>query len=468
MVSTPCEWAFRVKLAHMDSDVTPENLKNLNSWRTRPAKHQPQYPSEEAVDAAVTYLRRMPPLVFAGEADNLRAMLAKASRGEAFVLQGGDCAESFADASAERIRAKIRTILQMAVVLTYGASVPVVKIGRMAGQFAKPRSKATEARDGVELPSYMGDAVNGYEFEAAGRTPDPQRLVQAYQHSAATLNLIRGFTTGGFADLTKVHEWNRGFASNPAYKRYNRLAGEIDKAVRFMQAAGVWSESLRSVDFYSSHEALLLNYEYAMTRVDSRTGNLYNTGAHMVWIGERTRDPEGAHVEMLSHVANPIGVKLGPTSTPDDALRLMDKLNPEGEPGRLSFIARMGAGNVREVLPQLLRAVKEDGRPVTWMSDPMHGNTITAANGYKTRRMTAIMDEIQGFFDAHEQEGTHPGGLHIELTGDDVTEVLGGAEEIDEAALADRYETLVDPRLNHQQSLEMAFLVAEMLREFTL
>ncbi|MDY5589352.1 MAG: 3-deoxy-7-phosphoheptulonate synthase class II [Arcanobacterium sp.] len=440
----------------------------LGNWQELPARHQPVYPDPEAEHCAVRYLRTLPPLVFAGETDRLTAKLAQASAGEAFVLQGGDCAESFAGSTAERIRAKIRTILQMAVVLTYGASVPVIKIGRMAGQFAKPRSQATEVRDGVALPSYMGDAVNHYEFTPEARTPDPQRLVEAYQHSAATLNLIRAFTMGGFADLSEVHEWNMGFSSNPTYKRYNQLAGEIDKAMRFMKAAGVPARAFGNEDFYSSHEALLLDYEYAMTRLDSRTNTPYNTGAHFVWIGERTRDPNGAHVEMLSHVKNPIGVKLGPTSTPDDALRLIDKLNPQGIPGRLSLIVRMGAENVEEKLPPLLRAVKADGRPVTWMNDPMHGNTITAANGYKTRRLSDIVAEIKGFFAAHCAEGTHPGGLHIELTGDDVTEVLGGATEISEDTLAERYESLVDPRLNHQQALEMAFLVAEMLKDSTL
>ena len=459
------EAAVAVRSSETSASPSATIEAQRESWRERPAKHQPQYPDPEAVQAAVQYLRKMPPLVFAGEADELKKLLGAASRGEAFVLQGGDCAESFAESTAERIRAKIRTILQMAVVLMYGASVPVVKIGRMAGQFAKPRSKPIEARGGVELASYMGDAVNGVEFTPAAREPNPQRLVQAYQYSAATLNLIRAFTIGGFADLSKVHEWNMGFSANPAYQRYNALAGEIDKAMNFMKAAGLGTESLRSVDFYSSHEALLLDYEYAMTRIDSRTGQLYNTGAHMVWIGERTRDPEGAHVEMLSHVQNPIGVKLGPNATGEDALRIMDKLNPEGEPGRLSFITRMGASVIEQRLPALLEAVKADGRPVTWMSDPMHGNTITAANGYKTRRMQDVFAEIKGFFAAHEQVGTHPGGLHIELTGDDVTEVLGGATEIDEATLAQRYETLVDPRLNHQQSLEMAFLVAEMLKD---
>lgn len=448
----------------MDTDADMTSRNAINAWRDRPAKHQPQYGDAQLLGTTVDYLRTLPPLVFAGEADNLLAHIAAASRGEAFILQGGDCAESFAEATADRIRAKIRTILQMAVVLTYSASVPVIKIGRMAGQYAKPRSNAFETIDGLELPSYMGDAVNGHDFTAEMREPDPHRLVEAYQHSASTLNLIRAFTTGGFADLSKVHEWNKGFASNPAYKRYNQLAKEIDRAMQFMKAAGAYSDSLKTVEMFSSHEALLLDYEHAMTRIDSRTGLPYNTGAHFLWIGERTRDPEGAHVEMLSHVQNPIGVKLGPTSTGDDIKRLIDRLNPTGKEGRLTFITRMGAGKIRDALPGIVQAAIDDGRPVTWMSDPMHGNTISAG-GYKTRRMNDVLDEVRGFFEVHHALGTHPGGMHIELTGDDVTEVLGGAEEISEELLGSRYETLVDPRLNHQQSLELAFLVSEILRD---
>lgn len=433
-------------------------------WRELPAKHQPEYPDADFLNTTVDYLRTLPPLIFAGEADSLKKEFAKAGRGEAFVLQGGDCAESFADAKAERIRAKIRTILQMSVVLTYAASVPVVKVGRMAGQYAKPRSNPMETRDGMELPSYMGDAVNGHDFLQSTRTPDPHRLVEAYQHSAATLNLIRAFTGGGFADIAKVHEWNKGFSANPAYNRYTALATEIDRAMRFMKAAGAYSESLRTVDLFSSHEALLLDYEHAMTRIDSRTGLPYNTGAHFLWIGERTRDVDGAHVEMLSHVQNPIGVKIGPTATADDLLALMDKLNPDAEPGRLTFITRLGADKVEELAPPIIEAVRTDGRPVTWMCDPMHGNTISVGK-YKTRRLDDVLDEVRGFFRVHRDLGTIPGGLHIELTGDDVTEVLGGSEEVLEEALGDRYETLVDPRLNHQQSLELAFLVSEILQE---
>ncbi|MFD1507696.1 3-deoxy-7-phosphoheptulonate synthase class II [Georgenia yuyongxinii] len=448
----------------MSIEATDEVLTGLQHWRELPAAHQPTWPDAGAVDAATRELREWPPLVFAGEADSLRDKLAAAARGEAFVLQGGDCAETFAESTADRIRNKIRTILQMAAVLTYGASVPVVKLGRMAGQYAKPRSSDLETRDGVTLPAYRGDAVNGHAFTSESRIPDPQRLLRAYHHSATTINLIRAFTQGGYADLRLVHDWNRGFMSNPAYARYEVLAAEIDRAMRFMDAAGVDFEALRTVDFYTSHEALLLEYESAMTRIDSRTGLPYNTSAHFLWIGERTRQADGAHVDMLARVRNPIGVKLGPTTTGDDALALMDKLNPDGEPGRLTFITRMGAGKVRDNLPGLVQRVTADGRPVTWMCDPMHGNTITSPSGFKTRELATILDEVRGFFEVHKALGTVPGGLHVELTGDDVTEVLGGSEEVDDAALARRYETLVDPRLNHQQSLEMAFDVAEMLR----
>ncbi len=448
----------------MFEDADDNIREALAAWKTLPAKHQPQYPDTDFLNTTIDYLRTLPPLIFAGEADSLTGEIARASRGETFVLQGGDCAESFADATADRIRAKIRTILQMAVVLTYSASVPVVKLGRMAGQYAKPRSKPTEIRDGIELPSYMGDAVNGHLFTAESRTPDPHRLVEAYQHSTATLNLIRAFTSGGFADLAKVHEWNKGFSANPAYHRYTAIAGEIDRAMQFMRAAGAYSDSLRTVDFYSSHEALILGYEDAMTRIDSRTGLLYNTGAHFLWIGERTRDPEGAHVEMLSHVQNPIGVKLGPSAAPDEIRRLIDKLNPDGREGRLTLITRLGADKVADKLPGFIETVRSDGRPVTWMSDPMHGNTISVGP-FKTRRLDDVLDEVRGFFRVHREMGTIPAGLHIELTGDDVTEVLGGAEGIGEDKLGERYETLVDPRLNHQQALELAFLISEILRE---
>lgn len=439
--------------------------RTLELWRELAAKHQPAYPDQDEVRRVAAYLRSMPPLVFAGEADTLKEEIAKAGRGEAFILQGGDCAETFADSVvANRIRAKIQTILQMAIVLTYGAALPVIKIGRMAGQYAKPRSNPLETRDGIELASYMGDAVNGHAFTTEERTPDPQRMVDAYHRSATTLNLIRAFTGGGFADMSKVHEWNKGFTENPAYKKYEKIAEDIDWALRFMKAAGIDSPALRTVDMYSSHEALLLEYENAMTRIDQRTSQPYNTSAHFLWIGERTREWDGAHVELLSKVRNPIGVKLGPTTQVDDARRLMDKLNPDGEEGRLTFITRMGTSKIRDILPDLVDGVTKDGRPVTWVTDPMHGNTITASNGYKTRRMDDVVDEVRGFFEVHKSLGTVPGGVHIELTGDNVTEVLGGSEELSEEILSQRYETLVDPRLNHGQSLELSFLVSQMLR----
>ncbi len=440
-------------------------MNDQQTWQTVPAKHQPAYADAAELEQVVSRLQLFPPLVFAGEADQLTELIGDAGRGEAFILQGGDCAETFATSDADAIRAKIRTILQMAAVLTYGASVPVVKIGRMAGQYAKPRSRQYEEHDGQKLLSYMGDAVNGFEFNAESRRPDPQRLIEAYHRSASTLNLIRAFTNGGFADLARVHEWNKGFSSNPAYKRYNSLAAEIDKAMRFMKAAGAYTDSLKTVDLYSSHEALILPYESAMTRIDSRTGKKYNTGAHFLWIGERTRAVNEAHVQMLAEIRNPIGVKIGANATRDEILSLIDTLNPLGEAGRLTFITRMGAQRITDELPRIIEAVKDDGRPITWVSDPMHGNTISASNGYKTRRMKDVLKEINGFFQVHAQLGTIPGGVHIELTGDDVTEVLGGAEEIFEDTLATRYETLVDPRLNHQQALETAFLVAEMLRD---
>ena len=354
-------------------------------------------------------------------------------------------------------------MLQMAVVLTYGASTPVIKLGRMAGQYSKPRSSTMETRQGVTLPAYRGDAINGFPFEEESRTPDPQRLLKAYHTSASTLNLIRAFTKGGFADLRQVHEWNRGFTSSPANARYEVIARDIDRAMKFMIAAGGDSDALRTVDFWSSHEGLLLDYERALTRIDSRTGSPYNVSAHFVWIGERTRQLDGAHVDLMSRVRNPIGVKIGPTTTPDELMALVDKLDPEREAGRLTLISRMGAGKIRNNLPALAETTKKEGVPALWICDPMHGNTFESASGYKTRRFDDVMDEVRGFFEVHHAVGTIPGGLHVELTGDDVTECLGGSEHIDDADLATRYETLCDPRLNHQQSLEMAYLVTEML-----
>lgn len=445
-------------------EADPAVLEALEHWRSCPAAQQPNYPDADALAAAVERLRALPPLVFAGEADALREKLAEAGRGEAFVLQGGDCAETLAANTADRIRLKIMTLLQMAVVLTYGSSLPIVKMGRMAGQYAKPRSADVETRDGITLPTYRGDAVNGYDFTEEARQPDPERLITTYNASAAALNLIRAFTYGGFADLRRVHEWNKGFVSNPAYARYDVMAAEIDRAVRFMGAAGVDFEAIKTVDLYSAHEALLLDYEHALTRIDSRTGLPYMTSSHFVWIGERTRQLDGAHVDLLSRITNPIGVKLGPSVSAEDTRALVERLNPEGVEGRLTLITRMGAGTVRDALPPLVKAVSETGIPVVWVCDPMHGNTVTSENGYKTRHFATVLDEVRGFFEVHGELGTVPGGIHVELTGDDVTEVLGGSEEVDEQALSTRYETLVDPRLNHQQALEMAFAVSEMLR----
>lgn len=442
------------------SQTGPATDPALDRWRSLPIKQQPDWSGTEAHDRAVAELGTKPPLVFAGEVDALREQLARATRGEMFVLQGGDCAETFAGATADKIQARVKTILQMAVVLTYGAQMPVLKMGRMAGQFAKPRSSATETRDGVTLPTFRGEIVNGFEFTEEARMPDPMRMVQAYDTSAATLNLIRAFTQGGFADLRSVHSWNRGFMTNPAYQEYEELAAEIDRAVRFMDACGADFEALRRTDFYAAHEALLLDYERALTRTDSRTGNSYATSAHFLWIGERTRDIDGAHVDFLSHVENPLGVKLGPTSTGEDALRLIEKLNPNRIPGRLTFITRMGASNIREKLPPIVEAVKSAGEDVLWITDPMHGNTVTSSNGYKTRRVEDVMDEVKGFFEVHQSLGTVPGGLHIEMTGDDVAECLGGADPIREDQFDDLYETVCDPRLNHSQSLELAFQVA--------
>jgi 3-deoxy-7-phosphoheptulonate synthase len=441
----------------------PAVIAGLDHWRTLTIKQQPEWPDADAVGEASAKIATLPPLVFAGEVDILRERLARAAKGDAFLLQGGDCAETFAGATAQNIRDRVKTILQMAVILTYGASKPIVKMGRMAGQFAKPRSSDTETRGDVTLPAYRGDIVNGYDFTPESRRPDPARLVEGYHTSASTLNLVRAFTQGGFADLRQVHSWNKGFASNPANHAYEQVAGEIDRAIKFMEAAGADFDELKRVEFYSSHEGLLMDYERPMTRIDSRTGTPYNTSAHFLWIGERTRDLDGAHVDYFSRVRNPIGVKLGPSTSADDMERLIDKLDPMREPGRLTFITRMGAGKVRDALPPLLEAIKGMDATPLWVTDPMHGNGLTTPNGYKTRRFDDVVDEVKGFFEAHRAAGTYPGGIHIELTGDDVTECLGGSEQIDEATLATRYESLCDPRLNHMQSLELAFLVAEEL-----
>jgi 3-deoxy-7-phosphoheptulonate synthase len=430
------------------------------------AAQQPNWPDKEALAKAVEELRTFPPLVFAGECDTLKEKIAEAAEGRAFWLQGGDCAETFAGATADSIRNRMKTILQMAAVLQYGASLPVLKVGRMAGQYAKPRSNDNETRGDVTLPAYRGDAVNDLEFTLESRTPDPQRLVKVYQTSVSTLNLVRAFTHGGFADLRRVHEWNKGFIRDSAVgERYEQMANEIGRALAFMQSAGVDPDAFRSVDLYSSHEALILEYERALTRIDSRTQEPYDVSAHFVWIGERTRKIDGAHVDFCSKIRNPIGVKLGPKTQVDEVLALIEKLDPNREPGRLTFITRMGAGVVREALPKLVDGVTKSGAKVLWVCDPMHGNTYEAPSGYKTRKFDDVLDEVRGFFEVHKKLGTHPGGIHIELTGDDVTECVGGGEQISHDDLSSRYETACDSRLNHTQSLELAFLVAEMLRD---
>jgi 3-deoxy-7-phosphoheptulonate synthase len=442
--------------------VTPGDL---DSWRELPAAQQPDWPDPTRVRAVAAELAEQPPLVFAGECDLLKDQLGAVARGEAFVLQGGDCAETFAGATADSVRARLETLLQMAVVLTYAASVPVVKIGRMAGQFAKPRSLPTETRDGVELPAYRGEAVNGFEFTPEARRPDAARLLRAYHSAAATLNLCRAFTSGGYADLHEVHAWNQDFvAQSPVGQRYEQLAGEIDRALAFMKACGADSDELHGVELYSSHEGLLLEYERALTRIDSRSGLPYDVSAHLVWIGERTRDPKGAHVEFFRHIRNPIAVKLGPAVSPDDAVALVERLNPDHEPGRLTVITRIGTGKVRDVLPPLVEKVTELGSPVAWICDPMHGNTFEAPTGHKTRRFDHVLHEVAAFFEVHRALGTHPGGIHVEFTADDVTECVGGGHEIVEDDLAQRYETACDPRLNRRQALDLAFRVAEMYR----
>ena len=441
----------------------PAVIAGLDNYVNLPAAQQPTWPDQADLVRVRAELAKLPPLVFAGEVDILRDRLASAAQGKAFLLQGGDCAETFSDATADRIRNRVKTLLQMAVVLTYGASLPVIKMGRMAGQFAKPRSSNDETREDVTLPAYRGDAVNGYDFTLESRTANPERLLKAYNTSASTLNLIRAFTQGGFADLRSVHEWNRGVTDNPANARYESLAKEIDRAIKFMAACGADFDALRTTEFYVSHEALLFDYERPMTRIDSRTGTPYDTSGHFIWIGERTRQLDGAHVDFMSRVRNPIGVKLGPTTSTSDVLDLIDKLDPNREPGRLTFISRMGASKIREELPKLVEAVRDSGANPLWITDPMHGNGMTTKNGYKSRRFDDVMDEVRGFFEVHRALGTVPGGIHVELTGDDVAECLGGSEHIDEATLEERYESLCDPRLNHSQSLELAFLVAEAL-----
>jgi 3-deoxy-7-phosphoheptulonate synthase len=438
------------------------------SWRSRPIRQAPTYPDAARLADMEAKLHRYPPLVFAGEARRLKASLAQVADGRAFVLQGGDCAESFSDFTANIIRDTFRVLLQMSVVLTFGASVPVVKLGRMAGQFAKPRSAETETQDGVSLPSYRGDLVNGPAFTETDRVPDPARMETGYFQSAGALNLLRAFAGGGYADLHEVHRWNLGFvARSPLAARYHDLSSRIDETLGFMQACGINSAStpqIRETDFYTSHEALLLPYEQALTRIDSTSGDWYACSAHFLWIGDRTRQPDGAHVEFLRGVKNPIGIKVGPSTTADDLLRLIDTLNPEDEPGRLTLIVRMGAEKVEALFPPLLRAVNAAGRRVVWVCDPMHGNTHSTNTGLKTRSFDAILSEVRSFFDVHAAEGTWAGGVHVEMTGREVTECIGGAHNLTYLDLSSRYETFCDPRLNAEQSLELAFLVAEELK----
>lgn len=439
-----------------------------DSWREFPVVQLPTYPDVSKVKEAETTLASYPPLVFAGEARRLKNQLADVCNGKAFLLQGGDCAESFAEFHPDKIRDSFRVLLQMAVVLTYAASCPVVKVGRMAGQFAKPRSADTETIDGVELPSYRGDIINGIGFTPEKRIPDPERMIKAYSQAASTLNLLRAFAQGGYANLEAVHRWNLDFVdNNPAAKQYSELADRIGDALSFMNACGVNPESvsqLHGTDFYTSHEALLLGYEEALTRVDSTTGDWYDTSAHMLWVGDRTRQLDGAHFEFMRGIGNPIATKVGPTMEVDELLKVIDHLNPDNEAGRLTLITRFGADNVEKYLPKFLKAVKAEGKKVIWSCDPMHGNTVKASSGYKTRPFEMIMKEVQNFFAAHRAEGTWAGGVHLELTGQDVTECTGGAVDITEEGLASRYHTHCDPRLNAGQSIELAFLVAEGLK----
>lgn len=446
----------------MNERWTPE------SWRSKPIQQVPAYTDEAALKVVEEQLSGFPPLVFAGEARKLKKALASVAAGEAFLLQGGDCAESFAEHSADNIRDFFRVFLQMAVVLTFAGSCPVVKVGRIAGQFAKPRSAPTETVDGVELPSYRGDIINGIDFDDASRNPDPQRQLKAYRQSAATLNLIRAFATGGYANLENAHRWMLGFIKDsPQSSRYAELAEQLTQTIDFMRAIGINPEQhqeMRITDFYTSHEALLLGYEEAMTRVDSTSGGYYATSGHMLWIGDRTRQPDHAHIEYMRGIENPIGVKCGPSLTPDGLLQLIDALDPRNEAGRLTLICRFGADKVFDHLPALIRAVKREGRNVVWSCDPMHGNTVKAGSGYKTRPFDQVMQEVRNFFAVHQAEGTHAGGIHLEMTGQNVTECTGGARALTDADLSDRYHTYCDPRLNAEQALEIAFLTAQLIK----
>ncbi|NMY14351.1 3-deoxy-7-phosphoheptulonate synthase class II [Pseudomonas sp. WS 5019] len=437
------------------------------SWRARPIQQQPEYPDAAHLSRVEQTLAGYPPLVFAGEARELRRQFAEVTQGRAFLLQGGDCAESFAEFSAAKIRDTFKVLLQMAIVMTFAAGCPVVKVGRMAGQFAKPRSSGSETIDGVTLPAYRGDIVNGIGFDVASRVPDPERLLQAYHQATASLNLLRAFAQGGFADVHQVHQWNLDFIANSALsEKYHQLANRIDETLAFMRAVGMDSApQLREVSFFTAHEALLLNYEEAFVRRDSLTGRWYDCSAHMLWIGDRTRQLDGAHVEFMRGIENPIGVKVGPSMDPDELIRLLDTLNPDNDPGRLNLIVRMGADKVEAHFPRLLRKVKEEGRQVLWSSDPMHGNTIKASSGYKTRDFAQILSEVRQFFAVHQAEGTYAGGIHIEMTGQNVTECIGGSRPITEDGLSDRYHTHCDPRMNADQSLELAFMIAETLKQ---
>ncbi|GAB3571857.1 3-deoxy-7-phosphoheptulonate synthase class II [Amycolatopsis endophytica] len=445
--------------------LPPELRAKLDDALSRPAAQQPEWPDADAVGRVRHLLEAVPPITVPAEIDRLQSRLAMVARGEAFLLQGGDCAETFESNTEPHIRANLRTLLQMAVVLTYGASLPVVKVGRIAGQYAKPRSNSTDA---LGLPVYRGDVVNSLVAKPELRVPDPGRMIRAYANSGAAMNLVRALTGAGMADLAQVHDWNKDFVrTSPAGERYEALAGEIDRGLRFMSACGVTDTSLHSTEIFASHEALLLDYERAMLRMDNANAanpKLYNLSSHFLWIGERTRQLDGAHIALAELLANPIGVKIGPTTTPDQAVEYVERLDPRNEPGRITLISRMGNGKVREVLPHIVEKVEATGHKVIWQCDPMHGNTHESSSGYKTRHFDRIIDEVQGFFEVHHQLGSYPGGIHIELTGEDVTECLGGAQEISDADLAGRYETACDPRLNTQQSLELAFLVAEMLR----